>query len=328
MTNDELAPKEGETSEQFKARIMEKQRELDAQAKTQPVSEPASQPVTEPVIPNDPAPQANAEPTDKPQENVPTSGTDVAPVPPKGDKAADVDEFAKKKGWKTQDDIIKSYRELEKKLGEQGKIQPPAPQYPNYGYPQVPPAQYYPPPPPPAAISQIARMYPNLAPEDIERVAPMIMDFSEAIADRKVRALEERFLSSERERQRESEIQRLKQDPHFQNPEVLSEMGQILESDPRIAKEPNGLTYAFKEALANVGRKRLEGSAPTDAQAQPSGQVLPTKPPTTARGTGPANVGKPGIKALTPLDPATFSGLPLAEKKRALRAIGALREAE
>lgn len=321
MSQEEMAPEEKRpTAAELKAQIEEKQRELKANPPSVEMPEPA---------PQDKAETATvASVPDKPIE--PAEKAESVTVPSTEDKADEVPGIVKKKGWKDVDSFLKSYSELEKKLGEQGKIQP---QAPVYGFPPPPPPMVpsfvppaFPQQPSPQVISQIARMYPQLAPEDIERVAPLIGDLAETIADRKFRQLEERFVSSERERQRERELERLKQDPHFNNKEVLDEMGSILEANPRITQEMNGLTFAFNQALANVGRKKLEGIAPTPPQ--PSVPPLPTTPPTTARGTGPSNVSKPGIAAPNRMNPANFSGLPLDEKRRALLAIGALRDGD
>lgn len=309
----ELAPEEKRpTAAELKAQIEDKQRELKAEAK---VSEPA--PASEPIAPTDPASAANASILDKPTE--PAGSSAVEAPAPIADKPEDVPEIVKKKGWKDVDAFLKSYRELEKKVGEK-KLEPQAQPY------YAPPV--YQPPMPQArpGVADIAQRY-GMAPEDLERLAPLIGDLSESIAERKFRALEDRLVGSERERQREKEIDALKTDPAFQNPEVLSEMGLILESQPQLAKEQNGLTFAFNQALASVGRKRLEGTAPSDAPSKPTGPVLPKTPPTTARGTGPtAVIGRPGISAPSQMNPANFSSLPLAEKLKVLKATGAIRE--
>jgi len=313
MENEQTpAPEEKRVSAaELKAQIEEKQRELKVESQT-PASEPA---------PQDQAPKVELVSQDKPQEPAPS---EQAVDPSTDDKAIEAEKFAQKKGWKDYEALIESYRNLEKKLGERSP-QIPAPQmppsqvYPNpafYGAPPVPPAIS------PNAASQIARLYPQIPPEDIERLAPLIVDLSESIASRKYQELERQIVKTERQRQRDQEIESLKRDPAFQNDEVKGELGQILERDPRLIETDNGLTLAFNQALANVGRKRLEGSVPEPKQ-KPN---LNTTPPTTARGTGPANVSRPGIHSPTQLSPENFSSLPLEEKKRALRAIGAIRD--
>lgn len=316
---EELVPEEKRpTAAELKAQIEEKQRELKANP---PSIEIPAKP--EPV-PQDQAAKPEPQPQDKPKEES-AATTAVEPAPSsKDDKVVDAEAFAKKKGWKDFDALIQSYAHLEKKLGERKPEPPSVTQNPPSYYPP----QYQNPQPRVSkpSIEEIARQY-GLDPNGLEGAIPLIGDLAETIAERKFRQLEERMVSSERERQREREIEDLKRDRHFQNDEVKEEMSQILESNPRMLEVPNGLTFAFNQALANVGRKRLEGPSPTPIQGErPS---MPVTPPTTARGTGPANVARPaGFSSPTRIDPANFNGLPLDEKKRVLQSIGALRRSE
>lgn len=318
--NIELAPKEGETPDQFLARIEDKKRELKVE-ETTPTPEPELVQVPAPTIEEDNVP---SQPDDKPAESAPAPSAAEAPLTEEsdGDKASKAEQYAKKKGWKTPEDVIQSYRELERKLGERKPEPPPvAPIAPAYGYPP-----YQPIPQPNTRIHEIARQY-GFVPEDVERMAPFVSDMAKVIAAHEVGEVRKELDRFKRDASREREIERLKQDPAFSNPDVIQEMGRIMESDPRIVGNENALTIAFNQALGNVGRRALEGTLRTAANPAPA-PSLPTKPPVTARGAGPAATGKNGVGIGTKLTPANFNALPLAEKERALRASGHWRSEE
>lgn len=316
MQEENQAPEEVRpTAAQLKAQIEEKQRELKQEAQAT-VSEPKVEaPSSEPLVSQDQVSAAPAPIQDKPAEPA-----QAGSVPPQGDKAQnDAEAFAKKKGWKDVDALLQSYRHLEKKLGER-KVEPAPAQAPT---PE--PLPFYQTPKNPDVREIAAQLFPGINPEDAKVFVPAMFEVSKVVAQQVRREMEEKFAVSENRREREREVESLKQDRHFQNPEVLSEIGSIFNENPRLLQEQGGLTFAFNQALANVGRKRLEGTAPVPAPTQ-GGSPVQTTPPTTARGTGPTNVSRPGISSPTKINPANFNGLPLDEKRRALKAIGAWKD--
>ncbi len=305
MENNELAPREGETPEAFEARIEAKKRELDAkpvEVSTEPNLSQSPEPTIEPE-------NVESSQVDKPSDTEPAPSSET--VPSNEDKTAKVEEYARNKGWKSQEDIIQSYRELEKKLGEKSKPEP---------VQFTPPPAYQPPPfVPNRNLQQVAQSY-GMDPGDLERLTPLVGDMAEVIAEKKVRGLRDELQSYKRETAREKEIERLKRDPAFNSPAVIDEMSRIM-GDPRVQEQENSLTLAFQMALGNVGRKALEG---TLKASEPPVNGPSTKPPITARGTGPAVNGN-GKGTATKINPANFNALPLAEKERLLKASGRFR---
>ena len=248
---------------------------------------------------------------DKPTEPVQT-------LSPEAQKPKDdVDSWMKKKGFKTEKDFIRSYRELEKELHRrepkavetpQGNQMPTMPYQPMY-QPQQP------------NLETIAKQY-NMAPEDIERLAPLARDIASFEIQNALRPFAGKIQQIDREIARDSELRRLEDDPAFSNPDVQFEMHKILEDRPSIFKiEPAPLTYAFNEALRSLGRRTLEGSIQPRLNAQNApGNPLPNTPP-PSRGSGSSDV-KSGL-ANQRLDPEQIKRLPLAEQEKVLKSLNA-----
>src|SRR5436190_3177425 len=134
----ELTPKPGETSAQFKERVLKAQSDLAAQ-RPQPsaprIETPAEPPTVTTSTPNDTQPKvtvsvpsapapSSAEPA-KPAAEVPQ------PTPSKEDKV-DPLEWARNKGLKSPEDIARSLRTLETEFHRRNQVRPatPAPSAP------------------------------------------------------------------------------------------------------------------------------------------------------------------------------------------------------
>ncbi len=349
--NDDLGPRKGETSDQFKARITETQRELNRQAAA---AKPA--PAPEPT----PAPA----PASKAPEQVPTPAAPVerpaapATTPKQGPTGnPEVDAWWEKKGFKSTEDLANSYRELEREQsrryqeeararqsGQNGtpQVQPPAypPYYPpapvqpmpTYGYPPVQ-APYAPVPYAPTAPDpeQLAKKY-GMTPEDFERVAALANDMADAKVDQRLRAVMPTLVNDVRNVQRETvrnrELVNLMSDPAFKNPQVQYEMHRVLTEDPSIfQRNTSPERYAFDEALKRLGRAQFGGSnsAPTVPAADtPQGSVPSSRPPTTAGGNGNGGGGAPSGAASEAMTTEAFAKLPRDQKESYLRSVGAL----
>lgn len=347
-----LTPKPGESAADFKLRIEQAQREKAASRAPTTSPEPAAAPkgttpavsvtapqpapkATETPIPSAPPAQPPAEPAKPAAEAAPTP-----PQPRPGDQVEPL-EWARKKGLKTPEDIARSLRALETEFHRRNQMPPapapsapaPSPEQPRPSERYIPPAPYqprpsegYPPPAPapryaptPAPLSRgevqwLADTY-QIPAEDVERLAPMLMDM---VAGAQRRS-ETRFARLERDNARNSEMFRLMQDPSFQHPEVQFEMHRILEEDPRIFDlEPAPYSVAFNRALVNIARKHVA----TDKVETPVLEAPPmsSRPPTTLGGEGGSGGGAPKEGAL---NPEAFNMLPLDKKREVLTSIGA-----
>jgi hypothetical protein len=197
-------------------------------------------------------------------------------------------EWAKKKGFKTPEDMARALLQKEQEFHQsrQTKAEPPPPQQnwnptpqgfgyqpqPNYGYqPQGTPGQ------------QLAAYYPQLAPEDIDRVMPLIRDAARSIALQENSGLAREVNEMKRATSRNNELMTLMQDPAFRNEGVQREIHAVLESDPSIyQRERTPNTYAFEKALSNLARKQLQqGVTPENSNPKP--------PVTAGGGNGSAN---------------------------------------
>lgn len=317
----EALKQDGPTAEQIKAQILERQRELKvrkAVSTPPPQPEPSvSQPAPAPVQ----APAATVE--DKPASQPEISSGGVTPAPASAGKDGTQD-WMKKKGFKSVEDMARSLRELERELTrsrqEKHKEAPVPP--PVYQYPPQYPMQ------PAPSEEDIARRY-NLDPDDLRRVGPLIADMTDAKVERKIAStvmpLHTEVKALQRELARERDFQTVREDPLFKNPRVQHEMHQILEQNPSILEiEPAPWRYAFNEALRSLGRRIVEGSIePEDTPAVSGTAPYPTTPPKTAGGGGQVVAGGPGIAPPNPLDPQKFSRMPAEDMKKVLEQMGA-----
>jgi len=201
----------------------------------------------------------------------------------------DAMEWAKRKGYKSPEDMAREllkkdqdYHANKAKERESARVQPqqqwqPQPEMGNYGY-QQPPAYA---PQPRISPRDVAPYYPQLSPEDVERVLPMVVDAAEAISNRKMAALQQQFGQQfgeiHRTTARNNELMTLMQDPAFRDERVQREIHAVLDADPSIFQRPGAYTIAFDKALANMTRKQLQQGIATES---PTGQ----RPPVTAGG--------------------------------------------
>lgn len=323
------AQEQAQTSDELLKQIREKERELKAYAV--PESAPASNDnAPEPIPPSD-SPKEDGKPaTDKPVETPRESkGEDAtAPIKGKEDKAAE--EWIKKKGFKDVKDVVKSLRELERELHKRRFEEKNAPHVSQFPPIQAPP-QYQPPVYQPAnepVINEIARRY-QMAPEDLEKIAPFATDLAMAVFDRNIKPLVFKTQSEledlKRQLKEKTELETLEEDPLFQSPEVQYEMHRILESNPTISQEPEKYRRLFEQATLNVARRKIQEEQFTrlNASSVAPGQT-PKEPPATAGGGG-RMVGKSGITAQSKVDPLHFAALSLAEKTKILQGMNAFK---
>lgn len=243
--------------------------------------------VEEPPTPP-PAPEPQAPERVEPKE-APVAQSES----PKEDKDDPV-KWAESKGFKTSEDLARALLAKEQEFHKRNQAGHPG--YKDLGQPQTPPQapQWQPAPvvpqyqpqyqqPPRIDPRQIAAYYPQLAPEDVERVLPLVIDAAQAISARERAEVERRFATIERTTQRNNEMMSLMQDPAFKDPKVQKEIHEILDSDPSIfQRERLPLTYAYDRALGNLYRKQLQQGV--------SEERITTKPPVTAGGgNGSAN---------------------------------------
>jgi len=320
---DSPASDDGKTSEQILKEIEEAQeRELEIK-KEEKISEVEPDQETESIKSKEEVP---SEEVGKTVEPAPDSGAKEVTVPPgESDKA--VEEWMKKKGFKSKADMARSLRNLERELHRRGKdasdkgALPPqprysAPAYPSYSTMDKPPSQ---------VIDELAQRY-DLNPDDIKKVGPMVFDIASNVMKDNVQPLIAEISRLNRKIARDTELNRLESDPHFSNPEVKMEMYKVLENNPSIFQnEPAPYEYAFTQALGNIGRRFMEGSGlkGTDSEL-PSGQKMSTKPPMTAKGTSQGKGKSFGLSATKQIDPKTFASLPLAQKEKILKEVGAI----
>lgn len=313
MSN-ETIEKEDQELEELRKQIEQKAEEEKEQA-SKPVEpepthpEPATSPASD-VPASDPAPVTPN--TSQPEQSQTATGKD------------DPTEWAKKKGIETYDDAVRALQQKEIEFhkrnqaghpgyrdinGDKPVVQPawqPAPQM-GYGY-QQPPVYM---PQPRMNPREIAPYYPQLAPEDVERVMPLVMDAAEVISNRKMAALRQEFGGQvseiQRTTMRNNELMQLMQDPAFRDNRVQREVHAVLDSDPSIfQRERTPYAYAYEKALANMTRKQLQ-------QGFDAGkETLGLKPPVTAGGgngsanTAPVKITEKMFDSWTPEEQKAF----------------------
>lgn len=242
-----------------------------------------------------PEPDASTAPETPKEPEAPVTPTQVQVETPKDDPM----EWAQKKGFKTPEDMARALLKKEQdfhaeRQNKERDNTPPVTQFPPQqwqprpdmgGYPP-PPAYGYPPPPQRISARDVAQNYPQLAPEDVERVLPLVIDAARAISANDVAALERKYAHIERVSQRNSELMSLMQDPAFRDERVQQEIHKVLDADPQIfQRERKPHVAAFQQALANMTRKQLQQG--TTVGANPSRAQTP--PVTAGGGNGSAN---------------------------------------
>lgn len=350
-----LTPKPGESSADFKLRIEQAQKDLaakrtpaapqapaaDPAATKPPASVPPPPPQSKPSIAT-PAAVPPAQPPAEPAK--PAAAAAPAPEGARPEDKVDPLDWAKKKGLNTPEAIARSLRALETEFHRRNQV-PPAPaastppyapvEQPRPSAPYVPPAAPYQPAPAPyqpaprlpAAPAPLPRQQAQwiaetyqIPLEDVERLAPMVMDLMAA----NQRQSDQRFQRLERENARNGEMFRLAQDPSFQSPEVQFEMHRILEEEPRIFEmEPAPYSYAFHKALVNIARKHVAPNVVEIPAAE--APTLSSRPPSTLGGDG--GSGGKAAPGDAPISMEGFNTLPLDKKREVLTAIGARRPA-
>ncbi len=278
MSNVETEDKE---LEELRQQIEQKVDEAKDQA-----AEPAIEPET-------PSPEPIATPASEAPQDQPPAVTPNQSTPP---KAAQDDpmEWAKRKGYKSPEDMARELLKKDQDYHASKKAEREAPQAPppswnpapdmGYGYP--PPPQYgYPPPQPRLNPRDIAAYYPQLAPEDVERILPLVLDATQAVSRRERASYERELGEIRRSTRRNNELMNLMQDPAFRDERVQREIHAVLDANPNLFQRDDAYTQAFKDALGNLARKQLQQgfSDKTDPERG-------TKPPVTAGGgNGSAN---------------------------------------
>lgn len=273
-------------------------KEMEQQLEQAIAEEKAAKAVPETVPSPEPAPEvvpeavATPEPTVTPQPSEPVEQ-------PKADTTVKDDpmEWAKKKGLKTPEDMARLLRQKEQEFHqsrqkEQNQVPPQTWQpRPDNGYQpthQMPAMPFYQPPQPRLNPREIAQYYPQLAPEDVERVMPIIVDAAEAISNRKMAAFEQRWGvqvgAIQRDTERNNELMTLMQDSAFRDSRVQKEVHEVLDSDPSIfQRERTPYAYAYEKALANMTRKQLQQGVIQETTPKN------TPPVTAGGGNGSAN---------------------------------------
>lgn len=219
----------------------------------------------------------------KPEES---SVAKPEPEKPKG-KDEDPLKWAEKKGFKSPEDMARALLQKEQEFhASRQKADPPAPQaptppawqprpemYPQYPtqYPAYPQPQYR-----PDMVRQVAAMYPQLAPEDTEKILPVIFDVARVVSKQERDAYDKELAEIRRNTDRNNELMQLMQDPAFRDERVQREIHAIADSNPAIFQMGKGAyTHLFREALGSLARKQLQqGVSPEESP----------KPPVTAGG--------------------------------------------
>lgn len=265
-----------------------------------------------------PAPQP--EPTAPPPEPVQQEAT------PSESQGEDVPELAKKKGWKSAEDALKSYENMERefhkknqelsqlKNQQQGYTPPANPYYQGPPPSYAPPAPVYAPPPyipppqmPPTSYEQrmteeqVAASY-NLSVEDFRKVFPMIRDSIEAATRRQQAEMQQWREELVMRTEKSADMTEVAGDPAFHNPDVQEEIREIFSKNPTLFTQRRPYSTALKEALANIGRK----NAMRGVSAQTSN--VPTDPPkavgnSSSSFSGRRNGGMPTVQEASKMTP-------------------------
>jgi len=258
-------------------------------------------------------------PIDKPSEPEAPSAPVESPVPfAEKDKAA-TEEWMKKKGFKSVQDMARSMWNLERKLHSKEpepnrEALPPAANAPPLRQPMQPASQ---------SAEDVAKHY-GIDPEDLGKIGPIAHDIAMSIVQQQLGPLTARLNASERVTSRRTAVEKLDADPAFHDPEVLKEMHTIMEGNPtNLRNDPAPMVTVFETALRNIGRRNLEGLNQIPSNSPPTdGSAVPNGPPPTARGTGVNRTGNalgPGKNKITNQQ---FADLPLAGMEKVLTGMG------
>lgn len=274
-------------------------------------------------------------------ETSPQAGSKTEPAQPPAQPASEraaaesveLKEWAKKKGinWETEESVLSELRkrdqefhrkQAERKAREATERPPVAPAWtpppayqPNFqGNPGV-----YAPPPPRAVIENLARQY-QMTPEDVERLATFNRDFFEAMMGRERQRQAQELETLKNENMKNSIFRELSADPVFRRPEMALEFHNVLEEmqeiDPRsFEQDPSAYRRAYDKALANIGRRNLEGNMAMNGLQT---SQLPTMPP-RALGTGSGGGREEREDAISANE---FARLPVDEQKKVLEKMG------
>lgn len=265
----------------------------------------------------------------QPSEN----GTQAQPTPPNPD---DPLRWAQdKKGLKTPEELARAYQQLEQEFhkrnqqghpgyqdlnGNPAPVPPPPPQGWNPN-PQAPAYGYgYPPPPPRPTRQDITRQLAEkhrMDPEDVERIAPLVFELAEAVANQRVSPLEREVVNVRASSARNAELFQLMQDPAFSDPRVEAEMREVLKEGSVFQRERQPYIKAFQLALENLARKQLQQSGTT---ASVGNQTMGSRPPVTAGGGNGSPVNGPRV-----LSPKDIERMPLEDMEKLLRQSGVKR---
>jgi hypothetical protein len=288
---------EGTMTAEQEAQELEQMQQLLAQeaeakkakaADAEPISEPPT-PSPEPIP--SPAPEVAPEPTPP-----------VTPTPQASKPEDDPMEWAKKKGLKTPEDMVRALQQKEQEFHKRNQAGHPGYQdLSKDNHQPLPPPQWQPRPemggyqqPPPGwgmprstdrEREIAARLFPELNPDDAKVFVPAMFEVANAAA-RQVRAdMQQQYAHIERATSRNNELMTLMQDPAYRDVRVQQEIDRVTDSDPSIfERERFPHVAAFNQALANLARKQLQQGI------IPENQTPSSKPPFTAGGgNGSAN---------------------------------------
>ena len=301
--------------------------EIQNEKNKQPEPTPANARIPEPLTVPSPEPEDTVKTTttqtDKPSEPEVTSTSVESPVPFAEKDKAETEEWMKKKGFKSVQDMARSMWNLERKLhskepGPNTEALPPVANAPMPRQPMQPASQ---------SVDDVAKHY-GIDPEDLGKIGPIARDIAMSIVQQQLGPLTARLNASDRALSRRSAVEKLDSDPAFHDPEVIKEMHTIMESNPiGLKNNPAAMVTAFNMALTNIGRRKLEGLKQTPNDNPPTtGDGVPKNPPPTARGTGVQRKGSPLGPGASKISPEQFNGLSLAEKDKVLRGMGVLKD--
>lgn len=251
--------------------LAELEKKIQEQNNSKPQPDPQKEEVATP-----PEVEAVAEPV-RPETQAPVTQEEVT-------------ELEKKKGWKSKDDAIASYQNLEKKFHEQAQEisrlrnqQPEYPAVPPY-MPPVAPQGYMPPPNPYVRQDQRA-MEENMAAsygvtvDDFRKIVAIQRDIASAMNRQQAQEFNQRLEAISLQNEKTSDMAEVSSDPAFQNPDVQTEMHEILSKNPTLFGQRKPYSSALNQALANIGRKNaMRGNSGSSA--------LPTEPPRAPSGNG------------------------------------------
>lgn len=259
----------------------------------------------------------------------PTSSALIAPT---SSEEPEWQKVAREKGWKTPEDAVRSYQNLEKEFHARNQQMRQQQQPPQVVYQQPPPAYtpyqqmpIYQPPmvPQPNLVEELAQRY-NIPTEDAKRLLPFVGEIANAAAMNAAAQVERRYApvvqNLSQKVKRQDEMMEIVQDPAMRNPRVQFEVNRILQENPTaFQSEEQPLRWALDRALRNIAQESIRAD-----QAFNSGSIpgFSMTPPVTA-GSGSGNRG--GVVSQEPS--ADIAGnyfkLKTADEKREyLRAMG------